>query len=50
MLEHRRLLDLIENFILFDDSKPGATRKVGRVIIRYWASIMRCGRSCGRRS
>lgn len=28
MLEHRRLLDLIENFMLFDDSKPGATRKV----------------------
>src|SRR5450759_421307 len=28
MLEHRRLLDLIENFILFDDSKPGGTRKV----------------------
>ncbi len=23
-----RLLDLVENFILFDDSKPGATRKV----------------------
>src|ERR1017187_8491341 len=28
MLEHGRLLDLVENFILFDDSKPGATRKV----------------------
>ena len=28
MLEHRRLLDLVENFILFDDSKPGATRKI----------------------
>jgi type I restriction enzyme R subunit len=28
MLDHRRLLDLVENFILFDDSKPGATRKV----------------------
>ena len=23
-----RLLDIVENFILFDDSKPGATRKV----------------------
>ena len=23
-----RLLDIFENFILFDDSKPGATRKV----------------------
>ena len=28
MLAHDRLLDIIENFILFDDSKPGATRKV----------------------
>lgn len=28
MLEHRRLLDLAQNFILFDDSKPGATRKI----------------------
>ena len=28
MLTHDRLLDLVENFILFDDSKPGATRKV----------------------
>jgi type I restriction enzyme R subunit len=28
MLAHDRLLDLIENFILFDESKPGATRKI----------------------
>ncbi len=28
MLEHGRLLDLVENFILFDESKPGATRKI----------------------
>jgi type I site-specific restriction-modification system R (restriction) subunit len=28
MLTHDRLLDLVENFILFDDSKPGAVRKV----------------------
>ena len=28
MLAHDRLLDLVENFILFDTSKPGATRKV----------------------
>ena len=28
MLAHDRLLDIIENFILFDDSKPGAMRKV----------------------
>jgi type I restriction enzyme R subunit len=28
MLAHDRLLDLIENFILFDESKAGATRKV----------------------
>ena len=28
MLAHDRLLDLVENFMLFDDSKPGATRKV----------------------
>ena len=27
MLAHERLLDLVENFILFDASKPGATRK-----------------------
>ena len=28
VLAHDRLLDLVENFILFDESKPGATRKV----------------------
>src|SRR3984893_6121848 len=28
MLAHDRLLDIIENFILFDESKAGATRKV----------------------
>ena len=28
MLAHERLLDIVENFILFDDSKPGGTRKV----------------------
>ena len=28
MLAPDRLLDLVENFILFDESKPGATRKV----------------------
>ena len=28
MLAHDRLLDLVENFILFDESKPGRTRKV----------------------
>jgi type I restriction enzyme, R subunit len=28
MLAHDRLLDVVENFILFDGSKPGATRKV----------------------
>ena len=28
MLAHNQLLDIFENFILFDDSKPGATRKV----------------------
>ena len=28
MLAHDWLLDIIENFILFDESKPGATRKV----------------------
>ncbi len=28
MLAQDRLLDLVENFILFDTSKPGATRKV----------------------
>lgn len=28
MLTHDKLLDLVENFILFDESKAGATRKV----------------------
>jgi type I restriction enzyme R subunit len=28
MLAHDRLLDLVENFILFDASKPGQTRKI----------------------
>ena len=28
MLAHDRLLDIVQNFILFDDSKPGATRKI----------------------
>jgi type I restriction enzyme R subunit len=28
MLAHECLLDIVENFILFDESKPGATRKV----------------------
>jgi len=28
MLAHDRLLDFVENFILFDTSKPGVTRKV----------------------
>jgi type I restriction enzyme R subunit len=28
MLSKERLLDIIENFILFDDSKPGGTRKI----------------------
>ncbi|NLF19115.1 MAG: type I restriction endonuclease subunit R [Lentisphaerae bacterium] len=28
MLAHDRLLDLVENFVLFDSSKPGATRKI----------------------
>lgn len=28
MLARERLLDIVENFIIFDDSKPGGTRKV----------------------
>ncbi|MDE0002977.1 MAG: type I restriction endonuclease, partial [Rhodospirillaceae bacterium] len=28
MLAHHRLLDIVENFILFDKSKPGPTRKI----------------------
>src|SRR5213079_1797755 len=28
MLAKERLLDLLENFILFDDSRPGGTRKI----------------------
>jgi type I restriction enzyme R subunit len=28
MLSKKRLLDIVENYILFDDSKPGGTRKI----------------------
>lgn len=28
MLSHERLLDIVENFILFDDSRAGGTRKI----------------------
>ena len=28
MMAHDRLLDIVENFILFDESKPGTTRKI----------------------
>ena len=28
MLAHHELLDIVENFILFDESKPGPTRKI----------------------
>src|SRR6185437_11310331 len=28
MLSKERLLDIVENYILFDDSKPGGTRKI----------------------
>ena len=28
MLSKEKLLDIVENFILFDDSKPGGTRKI----------------------
>src|SRR5206468_1994853 len=28
MLAKERLLDLVENFVLFDDSRPGGTRKI----------------------
>src|SRR5204862_3694208 len=28
MLAHERLLDIVENFVLFDSSKPGGTRKI----------------------
>ena len=28
MLAKDRLLDFVENFILFDDSRPGGTRKI----------------------
>lgn len=28
MLAHDRLLDIVENYVLFDESKPGRTRKV----------------------
>ena len=42
MLAHDRLLDIVENFVLFDESKPGATRKViARNHPVYWASTRR---------
>jgi type I site-specific restriction-modification system R (restriction) subunit len=28
MLAQERLLDIVENFVLYDESKPGETRKV----------------------
>jgi len=37
MLAKERLLDLIENFIVFDDSKPGAARKVVARNQQVWA-------------
>jgi type I restriction enzyme R subunit len=47
MLKKERLLDLIENFILYDDSKPGGTRKVlGRnhqvLGVNYAVDSVRC--------
>ena len=33
MLSKERLLDIVENFVIFDDSKPGGTRKSSRAII-----------------
>jgi len=48
MLAHARLLDLVENFILFDASKPGATRKVVARNIRCSASMRRWNQ-CGDR-
>ena len=38
MLAHERLLDIVENFIVFDESKSGATRKVMPATTRSWAS------------
>jgi type I restriction enzyme R subunit len=35
MLAHDRLLDLVENYILFDESKAGNT-------VRWWHAIIRC--------
>jgi len=37
MLAHDRLLDLVENFILFDASKPARCEKLSPVIIKCWA-------------
>ena len=51
MLAHDQLLDMVENFILFDESKPGATRKViARNHQVYWASTGRWPRWLGRKS
>jgi type I restriction enzyme, R subunit len=45
-----RLLDLVENFILFDDSKPGRPARSWRATIRCSASTAPSRRCCGRRS
>jgi type I restriction enzyme, R subunit len=50
MLAHDRLLDIVENFILFDRCKPGATRKVvarNHQVLGVNRAVLR---SCGRRS
>jgi type I restriction enzyme R subunit len=50
MLAKDRLLDLVENFILFDDSKPGALARSSPGTTRYWASITLWRRSSGKKS
>ena len=51
MLAKDRLLDLVENFILFDDSRPGGTRKiVARNHQVLGRQQRRCLRAVGRRN
>ena len=50
MLANDRLLDLVENFILFDDSKPGATRKIVARNHQVLGVNQRWPRSYGRKS
>ena len=50
MLSKERLLDLVENFILFDDSRAGGTRKVVLATTKCSASTTQSPPSCIKRN